>query len=77
MPIIALTSRCTNNPCQLVKLVSRPATFVITPVFSMMGLETMPPANPANVPHPSDCRTHRPGPCASRFRGSDWMNGCN
>src|SRR6516162_10129715 len=40
IPIAVLTRRCTNNPCQLLKLVSNPATFVSTPVFSMMGLET-------------------------------------
>ena len=52
MPMRELTSRWISSPCQLVRLVSTPATFDSTPVFSMMGAETMPPVNPANAPHP-------------------------
>src|SRR5262252_2962513 len=74
IPIAVLTNRCTSSPCQLLKLVSSPATFVSTPVLSMIGLETRPPANPAIAPHPRDCSTRNPGPCGSRFNGSDWMN---
>ena len=74
IPIAVLTNRCTSSPCQLLKLVSSPATFVSTPVLSMIGLETRPPANPAIAPHPRDCSTRSPGPCGSRFNGSDWMN---
>src|SRR3974390_3609092 len=69
IPIAVLTSRCTNKPCQLLKLVSSPATLVNTPVFSIIGLATKPPANPATAPHPSDCNTRRPGPCGSMVYG--------
>src|SRR5271165_4030963 len=55
IPIRELTSRWTSSPCTVESLVSKPTTFDNTPVCSMMGLDTSPPAKPANAPQPSDC----------------------